>query len=87
MSEHFRAWWPITDPTMTLDELAAEAVAHHLPELLRRNRYRLAGRGRWSIHHGRDLPGTGGAHLVLVADLPIVRLQRPIDPPPEEAAA
>ena len=79
MTEHYRAWWPITDPTMTLDQLAAEAVTDHLPELLRRNRYRSVGLIRWSIRYGRDLPGSGGHHLILVADLAVERIPRPLE--------
>ena len=72
---HFRAWWPITDPHMSLDDLADEA-SEQMPALLRRQRLCRVGRVRWSIRHGRDLPGTGGAHLVLVADLAVVQIER-----------
>ena len=76
--QHFRALWPITDPSMTLAELANEALPD-LEAITHRSRVQAIGRPRWCIRPGRDVPGSGGAEQVLIADLAVVAIPRNTD--------
>ena len=76
--EHYRAFWPVTDESLTFDELRAQGESD-LPRLLHFARVAQVGRGRWCLRPGSDVPGSGGAHTVLIADVPVVRVPRNVD--------
>lgn len=76
--EVFHAIWPITDTTLAFHELRAEGEGL-LPELLRMHRLEQVGRPRWSVRPGSDVPGSGGAHTVLLAVVPVVQIPRDVD--------
>lgn len=64
----FRMIWPVTDP-MPFDDLINEASAD-VPRLCRVHHVELSGRPRWTLRRGFTIPGSGGAHTVLVAEAP-----------------
>lgn len=54
----FRAIWPITDPTIPLDDLVREAVVD-LPRLISQARALPLDAGRWRIVESVNVPGSG----------------------------
>lgn len=79
----FRALWPVTRP-LTLDDAIDEASAD-LPRLLTTHRVRLLARPRWQLARGASIPGSGGAHTVLVCDAPAERVELAVDDDGEAA--
>lgn len=79
--QHYRAIWPITGDgeAMSVHQLIDEARPD-LTNILQRSRLEPAGRARWCIRMGQDVPGSGGAASVLVADLPVTPIPRDVDP-------
>lgn len=77
-AQHFRAIWPILDPRRTLTALSDEAWPD-LQVLAARARVQMLGRPRWCIRPGSDVPGSGGAHLVLVADVAVCVVPSNVD--------
>lgn len=73
----FRAIWPILEQ-ITFDDAIDEASAD-LPRLLRTHRVALTGPTRWTMRRGYTIPGSGGAHTVLVCEAPARRIERPVD--------
>jgi hypothetical protein len=67
----WRAIWPVIDD-LPASDLIAEALAD-LPIVAVRHGRTLAGRPRWSIRPGHDVPGSGGALLVVICDVMTVR--------------
>lgn len=66
-----RAIWPITDETVPARELIAEARAD-LPTVARRHGLVITGDLATCpvrIAQGRGVPGSGGAHRVLIAEI------------------
>jgi hypothetical protein len=64
----FRAIWPVLDETTPLLELLSDA-SDELPAITRRAHVELAGRPRWSIQPGWQIPGSGGAMFVVVCEI------------------
>lgn len=56
----FKAIWPITDQTQSLDELIAVATPE-VPTLASRAHARITSRGRFTIARSIDVPGSGRA--------------------------
>lgn len=68
----FRAIWPITDPDIPARDLIAEARAD-LPAVANRHGVVLLGNPTTCairIARGQGVPGSGGAHRVVVAEIP-----------------
>ena len=63
----FQAVWPVIDPTISPEELIAEAI-EDLPKVARRHRYITVGDPKVEILSGASIPGVGGALLVVVAE-------------------
>jgi len=78
MIGHFRAIWPVLDHHIPLTDLTDEAWPE-LNDLAHRSRYTIAGRPRWCIRPGSDVAGSGGAALVLVADVPVAPIPADVD--------
>lgn len=78
VAQHWRAIWPVLDESRTLSELVGEA-SDQLPGMFARARLRPIGRPRWSVRPGADIPGSGGAATVLVADVPVTAVPRDVD--------
>lgn len=78
----WRAIWPVTTDGsgMTSRTLVAEAAAD-LPDVAARHRYEVVGVERWGRCPGRLVPGSGGAHEVIVAECWVLPATRPADPP------
>lgn len=81
----FRAIWPVL-AAMTLDDAIDEASAD-LPRLCRIHRVRIVGMPRWALRRGSQVPGSGGAHTVLVLDAAAIRVERPGEDEPLDGAA
>lgn len=72
----FVARWPITDPSIPVRDLIAEA-AEDVPTLALRAHCRVTGRGRWAVMDARDVPGGGvPSGNVLVYQAPAVAAVR-----------
>jgi hypothetical protein len=67
----WRAIWPVIED-LPASDLIAEAL-EDLPIVAVRHGRTLAGRPRWSIRPGHDVPGSGGALLVVICDVMTVR--------------
>lgn len=68
----FRAVWPIVDGNGTAEtdaELIAQAIGD-LPNVAHRHNARIVGAPRACIADGRRVPGSGGAHQVVVIEAP-----------------
>lgn len=63
----FQAVWPVLDQSMSSEDLMAEAV-EDLPKVARRHRFITVGEPKVEIRCGSDIPGAGGASLVVVAE-------------------
>ena len=75
MTHHtFRAIWPITEP-VTFDDAIDEA-SKDVPALLRQARACATGPYRWTMRRGYTIPGSGGAHTVLVCEAPARPIER-----------
>jgi hypothetical protein len=72
----FRAVWPVIDPTTPMSQLLLEGAAD-LPNVARRHRAQLIGPAKYALRPGQDVPGSGGAGLVLVATAPATPIPRP----------
>ncbi|UAV84808.1 hypothetical protein BV113_00140 [Glutamicibacter phage BIM BV-113] len=67
----FQAVWPVIDPTISPEDLIAEAI-EDLPKVARRHSYITIGEPKVEILSGADIPGAGGASLVVVAESPVL---------------
>ena len=70
----FRAVWPIVDgagTAQTDQELILQAIGD-LPTVAHRHQARIVGPPRACIADGRRVPGSGGAHQVVVIEAPAV---------------
>ncbi|QIG57729.1 hypothetical protein PP358_gp58 [Arthrobacter phage Shoya] len=70
----FRAVWPII-PGHGIAETDAELIAQaigDLPNVAHRHQARIVGPPRACIADGRRVPGSGGAHQVVVIEAPAV---------------
>lgn len=70
----FRAVWPIIEGAGTAEtdaELVAQAIGD-LPTVAHRHQARIVGPPRACIADGRRVPGSGGAHQVVVIEAPAV---------------
>jgi hypothetical protein len=67
----WRAIWPVIED-LPASDLIAEAL-EDLPIVAVRHGRTLAGRPRWSIRPGHDVPGSGGALLVVICDVMTIR--------------
>lgn len=67
----FQAVWPVIDPTILPEDLIAEAI-EDLPKVARRHRCITVGEPKVEIRSGADIPGVGGASLVVVAESPVL---------------
>jgi hypothetical protein len=70
--------WPVVDPLASFDDLIDEASTA-VPALCRRHHVELLGRPRWTLRRGFTIPGSGGAHTVLVAEAPAKPVARPVE--------
>lgn len=74
MADIFRAVWPVVDGSAPVDQLRAEALAD-LPNVLVRAHCRAVGnRASFAITRGDAVPGSGGAPLVVVVEVPAERV-------------
>lgn len=71
----FRMIWPVTEP-LPFDDLI-DAASCDVPDLCRRQHVELVARPRWTLRRGFTIPGSGGAHTVLVAEAPARVVERP----------
>jgi hypothetical protein len=77
MSRTYVAIWPVwVEHPMT--ELQAEA-AEQLPWMLALARCRQIGKATYRLRPGREVPGSGGAALVLEATVPVEVVPRNTD--------
>lgn len=76
--ERYRAIWPVLPPQLPLSDLIDEAWPD-LQAILIRSRLTIVGRPRWCIRPGADVPGSGGACQVLVADCLVSVMPRNMD--------
>jgi hypothetical protein len=70
----FRAVWPIIDGASTAQtdqELILQAIGD-LPAVAHRHQARIVGPPRACIADGRRVPGSGGAHQVVIIEAPAV---------------
>ena len=71
---HFRAIWPVTDPTVPYADLIA-AAREDLPAVALRHGVRVHRATAPRVIEGRMVPGSGGAQHVVVIDASVVRLR------------
>ena len=69
MTTVLQAIWPITDESLALHELIAQATPE-LPRIAAFAHAKIVGPPAWSIRPGRTVPGSGGARSVLFACVP-----------------
>ena len=70
----FRMIWPVTEP-MPFDDLIDEASLD-VARLCRMHHVELVARPRWTLRRRFTIPGSGGAHTVLVAEAPARVVER-----------
>lgn len=70
----FRAIWPVVDESVPLKELLDEAAAD-LPAVARRHGLVVRSALHPRVARGRDVPGSGGADLVVLIDVEVVRIR------------
>jgi len=76
MSTIFQAVWPVTDDTLSYDELKNEALAD-LENVARRHKVKITGTPTAKVRLGKDMPGAGDATLCVVVEAEAVKLVNP----------
>lgn len=74
-ADTFVALWPVVEP-LPFTQLVEEAKAT-LPSVLMKARATLTTSPRWSMRFGCDVPGSGGAEVVLVMEARAEKAKRP----------